>query len=207
MKTSLVLLIILGTAAFAACDGESGGGAGDPGATSGDASGDGEGADDGGQADGDDDGGDDGGGAPQFGCCLNGEGYSCPDQAAAETCAGQGVEACLDACPMQDPTCPEDCFASAQPDPSGCEPDPAGCSADDDGSDDDGGGDQCIEESYPGCEDSGDCCSFLVCNDAGYCESMDECAGTAIPCDLDLDCCDGLTCQPRNDGQPGGSCQ
>ncbi len=33
------------------------------------------------------------------------------------------------------------------------------------------------------------------------------CGGTAIPCDLDLDCCEGLVCGPRNDGQPGGSCQ
>jgi hypothetical protein len=33
------------------------------------------------------------------------------------------------------------------------------------------------------------------------------CGGTAIPCDLDLDCCEGLVCGPRQDGQPGGSCQ
>ncbi|MBL9022297.1 MAG: hypothetical protein JNL21_08850 [Myxococcales bacterium] len=37
--------------------------------------------------------------------------------------------------------------------------------------------------------------------------SSGTCGGTAIPCDQDLDCCEGLVCGPRQDGQPGGSCQ
>lgn len=37
--------------------------------------------------------------------------------------------------------------------------------------------------------------------------SSGSCGGTGIPCDLDLDCCEGLVCGPRQDGQPGGSCQ
>jgi hypothetical protein len=37
--------------------------------------------------------------------------------------------------------------------------------------------------------------------------SSGTCSGTGIPCDLNQDCCEGLVCAPRDDGQPGGSCQ
>jgi hypothetical protein len=55
------------------------------------------------------------------------------------------------------------------------------------------------EPNPEGCEEdpNADCSS----------DSGGTCGGTAIPCDLDLDCCEGLVCGPRQDGQPGGSCQ
>ncbi len=109
-----------------------------------------------------------------FECCLNGAGYTCPNQAAFDKCGGSGadVNECLANC-QGAPGCAEDCQAldTGGPDPSDCDADDSvDCSS----SDDDDGGD---------------------------------CSGTAIPCDLDLDCCEGLTCEPRDDGQPGGSCQ
>ena len=65
---------------------------------------------------------------------------------------------------------------------------------------------QCSQACLDGAEDPDP--SGCDRNDAIDCSSdPDDCAGTAIPCDLDLDCCEGLTCQPRQDGQEGGSCQ
>lgn len=140
---------------------------------------------------------------PTFACCIDGDGYACPDQEALDRCGGFDVGACLEDCAFDDPACSDGCFDGlndSEPDPGACTPDAGGCRV---GGNDD---DECIEETYPGCENSGDCCGTAVCNEYGYCEAIDACSGVAIGCDLDLDCCDGLVCTPRDDGFAGGSC-
>ncbi len=65
---------------------------------------------------------------------------------------------------------------------------------------------ECHEKLAMSTPDPSDCTP-----DAGACSSSSSgsssCSGTAIPCDLQMDCCEGLTCAPRQDGQPGNSCQ
>ena len=57
-----------------------------------------------------------------FSCCLNKKGYSCPDKAAFDKCAGFDVGGCMAAC-AGNPQCNMSCVqkqAASSPDPSSC---------------------------------------------------------------------------------------
>ncbi len=152
MKTTVWIALALGALTFAAACGDSNG---DDGSSSGGGNGSTESTSSSSNS--------------SFECCLNGKGYTCPDQKAFDACGGSGddVNQCMAEC-QGDPTCIDGCgdLGSGDPDPSGCDAD-----------------------------------------DSIDCSSDEDCAGTGIPCDLDQDCCEGLTCGPRDDGQEGGSCQ
>ena len=128
---------------------------------------------------------------PTFSCCLNGQGYACPDEQTMDRCATGDFDlpGCLDACGPDDMDCPNGCFDrldSATPDPSDCTPDQRACNAD--------RSDDCSSE-HEACETSGDCCGALTCGDNGYCAPLGDCVGEFGQCDSDLDCCSGFTCQ------------
>jgi hypothetical protein len=113
-------------------------------------------------------------------CCLNDAKYRCLDSASFAKCAGFDINGCMQTCDGLDQACQDSCFdrwGEAESDPS-----------------------DCVEDDSVSC-DGGD---IDVEDDD---DDDDDCNGTAIPCDTTLDCCEGLVCGPRKDGQPGGSCQ
>lgn len=134
----------------------------------------------------------------EFACCINGEGYSCPNQKALDRCGGgptTDMGACMDACAPGDFDCQDDCLGGldlADPDPSDCEPAPAACKPQ-------GGGGECAADSEQ-CEVSIDCCGAGRCVD-GYCEGA-ECVAEFGTCGSDLDCCgtDMVCYAPSGDG-------
>ncbi len=139
--------------------------------------------------DGDDDDDDDGEGAStgassnnsgDFSCCLNGDGYSCPNKAAFDKCAGFDFAACASACAPSDGPCHAMCgeqAANATHDPSDCDPDPKAAACNDD------------DPTGSGSTGSG------------------SCTPNAIGCDSSFECCDGLTCKTDpNSGTNGTFC-
>lgn len=115
-------------------------------------------------------GGSTGAGSGEFSCCLNGEGYDCPNQAAFDKCAGFDLIACNEGCAMNDPMCLQDCAmqaANATHDPSDCDPDPNASACNNSGT---GGSGSCTPEAI-GCDSSAECCDGLSCQ-------MDPMSGT-----------------------------
>lgn len=103
-----------------------------------------------------------------FSCCLNGDGYICPDKAAFDKCAGFDFGACASACAPSDGACHTMCgkqAADATHDPSDCDPHPNAAACSDDG------------PTGSGTTGSG------------------SCTPNAIGCDSTFECCDGLTCK------------
>ncbi|MBL9024220.1 MAG: hypothetical protein JNL21_18650 [Myxococcales bacterium] len=118
---------------------------------------------------------DDGGGAStgsgssEFSCCINGDGYDCPNKAAFDKCAGFDFAACDSACGVSDAACHQDCAmqaANATHDPSDCDPDPnaSACNSGTTGSG------SCTPNAI-GCDTSAECCDGLTCK-------MDPMSGT-----------------------------
>jgi hypothetical protein len=105
----------------------------------------------------------------EYSCCLNGEGYDCPDKVSFDKCAGFDFAACDSACGLNDAACHQDCAdqaANATHDPSDCDPDPnaSACNMSSTSSG------SCTPEAI-GCESSAECCDGLSCQ-------MDPMSGT-----------------------------
>lgn len=104
----------------------------------------------------------------EFSCCLNGDGYSCPDKTAFDKCAGFDFAACDSACAPSDGPCHAMCgeqAANSTHDPSDCDPDP----------------------NAPACGGSGTTGSGTT--------GSGSCTPNAIGCDSSFECCEGLTCK------------
>jgi hypothetical protein len=118
-------------------------------------------------------GGSTGSSSSQFSCCINGEGYDCPNKAAFDKCAGFDVGACDAACGLMDAACHQGCgeqAAAATHDPSDCDPDasaPACGSNNGSG----GSGSGSCTPSAASCASSSECCDGLTCK-------MDAMSGT-----------------------------
>ena len=160
-----------------------------------------------------------------FTCCINGEGYACPNKAAFDQCGGGfDIDACMQACPEGDFACQDACFeqwTSGTPDPSACAADASiDCSSSGPTSGPStGSGPACTKSDVgAGCDYDDDCCSDNcyqgTCNDntvGSGCDYDDDCdsancyQGTCFgnsagdPCDYDDDCdsnnCSNDTCQ------------
>jgi hypothetical protein len=103
------------------------------------------------------------GSSGEFSCCLNGDGYSCPDKEAFDQCSGFDYAACDSACGPTDGACHQGCAeqaANATHDPSGCDPDPNAAACDISGSSSSGG--SCTPSAI-GCDSSAECCEGLSC--------------------------------------------
>ncbi|NUO50598.1 MAG: hypothetical protein HOV80_17225 [Polyangiaceae bacterium] len=120
-----------------------------------------------GDSSGDDDDDDDGAGAGsntgEFSCCLNGDGYTCPNKAAFDKCSGFDFAECDSACAPSDGACHMMCAdqaANATHDPSDCDPDPnaAACNSNTTTT----GSGSCTPNAI-GCDSSFECCEGLTC--------------------------------------------
>jgi hypothetical protein len=147
-----------------------------------------------GASSGDDDDDDDGAGGStgasndkksDFSCCLNGDGYICPDKAAFDKCAGFDWAACASACGPSDGACHTMCgkqAADATHDPSDCDPHPNAAA--------------CSEDGPTGAGPTG----------SGTTGSG-SCTPNAIGCSSSFECCEGLTCKSDpNSGTNGTFC-
>jgi hypothetical protein len=106
----------------------------------------------------------------EFSCCINGEGYDCPNKAAFDKCAGFDFAACDAACAPADGACHMMCAeqaANATHDPSDCDPDANAPACNNNGTT---GSGSCTPNAI-GCDSSFECCEGLTCK-------MDPMSGT-----------------------------
>ena len=99
----------------------------------------------------------------EFSCCINGDGYDCPNKAAFDKCAGFDFAACDAACAPSDGACHADCAnqaSNASHDPSDCDPD-ANAPACNNNTTTTGSG-SCTPNAI-GCDSSFECCEGLTC--------------------------------------------
>lgn len=147
-----------------------------------------------------------GSGSNDYYCCINGAGYTCPNDAAVIQCIGFDIEGCMLMCGFDDVDCQDACFdqlLASTPDPSACTSDASvDCSNPSGGGGPTGGGGGLCIGDWDGdyCDVDSDCPSNNCFNDKCYANAEGN------PCDVDSDCtsnnCFQNCCYGNGEGEP-----